>query len=364
MNDMLDAEQQQMASGANLGRVGGHVLRTTLPDPLTCKASTNASQRDVISSIHFDVEAVQGPPGTGKSTMICTILEENLPGKRTLVTCVQNKAVFAVADKLFAQSSVFFVIAGARNLEQYRAKGEDGWPLLAKRCTSFGRSLRSALRLGDPERLGPSLAYKMAKTCSRLARFWYQNAAKRAQQRYQRLIRQASESRKMLNEMGIVQAGQDSWTSSDEDEEDQTLHWRCMMVLGRWLRLCSMMRYGKQQKARQASWIALTDALLQHNAVEALVPLVEAQAQVWLATVDSGHKVRVRRPLDVVILDEAGSMPEWKMPLLTRFQPRLLLHRKPLGGGDNAAKMREVVSGVISKVQFHDLCGKPQLPLR
>jgi hypothetical protein len=47
-----------------------------------------------------------------------------------------------------------------------------------------------------------------------------------------------------------------------------------------------------------------------------------AQAQAWLATVDSGHKVRVRRPLDVVILDEAGSMPEWKMPLLTRFRPR------------------------------------------
>jgi superfamily I DNA and/or RNA helicase len=35
--------------------------------------------------------------------------------------------------------------------------------------------------------------------------------------------------------------------------------------------------------------------------------------------------VRVSRLLDVVILDEAGSMPEWKMPLLTRFQPRLLL---------------------------------------
>jgi superfamily I DNA and/or RNA helicase len=131
----------------------------------------------------------------------------------------------------------------------------------------------------------------------------------------------------MLDEMGIVQADQDSWTSSDEDEEDEdhTLHWRCMMVLGRWLRLCNKMRYGKQQKARQASWISLTDALLLHNAVEALVPLVEAQAQVWLATVDSGHKVRVRRPLDVVILDEAGSMPEWKMPLLTRFKPRLLL---------------------------------------
>jgi hypothetical protein len=295
--------------------------------------STNASQLDAISSIRFDVEGVQGPPGTGKSTMICTILEKILPGKRTLVSCVQNKAVFAVADKLCAQSSLFFVIAGARNLEQYREKGEDGWPLLAKRCTAWGRALRSPLR---------PLAYKMAKTCSRLARFWCQDAAKRAQQLHKRWIRQASRgasARRSLRDMGIVQDYVlHSWTSSDEDEEDneevyedeedktkKTMHWRCMIVLGRWVQLCSKMRYGRQQKARQASWIALTDAVLQHNAVEALVPLVEAQADVSLATVDSACKVRVSRPLDVVILDEAGSMPEWKMPLLTRFQPRLLL---------------------------------------
>ena len=283
--------------------------------------STNASQLDAISSIRFDVEGVQGPPGTGKSTMICTILEENLPGKRTLVTCVQNKAVFAVADKLCAQSSLFFVIAGAHNLEQYRAKGEDGWPLLAKRCTAWGRALRACG--------GPSLAYKMAKTCSRLARFWCQDAAKRAQQLDERWIRQASDGAKRrasLRDMGLVQDYVlHSWTSSDE--EDNAMHWRCMIVLGRWVRLCSKMRYGRQQKARQASWIALTDAVLQHNAVEAveaLVPLVEAQADVWLASVDSAFKVRLLKA-DVVILDEAGSMPEWKMPLLTRFQPRLLL---------------------------------------
>jgi hypothetical protein len=318
----------------------------------SCAGSTNASQLDAISSIRFDVEGVQGPPGTGKSTMICTILEnileKNLPGKRTLVSCVQNKAVFAVADKICAQSSLFFVIAGARNLEQYRAKGEDDWPPLAKRCTAWGRALRgcggrrgrnSPLRLGDPDRLGPSLAYKMAKTCSRLARFWCQDAAKRAQQLYERWILQASDGAKrwaFLRDMGIVQ---DyvlySWTSSDE--EDNAMHWRCMIVLGRWVRLCSKMRYGRKQKARQASWIALTDAVLQHNVVETLVPFVEAQADVWLATVDSAFKVRQQKarqaldpppPLfnaDVVILDEAGSMPEWKMPLLTRFQPRLLL---------------------------------------
>ena len=40
------------------------------------------------------------PPGTGKSTLITTILSEYLPDKRMLVTCVQNKAVFTIVQKL------------------------------------------------------------------------------------------------------------------------------------------------------------------------------------------------------------------------------------------------------------------------
>jgi hypothetical protein len=44
--------------------------------------------------------------------MICALLEEYLADERTLVTCVQNKAVFALTDKLAAQSSLFFIVAG------------------------------------------------------------------------------------------------------------------------------------------------------------------------------------------------------------------------------------------------------------
>ena len=144
-----------------------------------------------------------------------------------------------------------------------------------------------------------------------------QDAAQRAEQQWRRLMREASSEHHTLDCMGLLQADQDNW--------------RTVVALGRWLKMSNSVRFGEKRRARLASWFALTDALLHHNAVDALVPFVEAKAQVWLSTVDSTHKVRharawwVRRPVDAVILDEAGSMPEWKMPLLTRFQPRLLL---------------------------------------
>ena len=56
------------------------------------------------------------------------------------------------------------------------------------------------------------------------------------------------------------------------------------------------------------------------------VPLVESAAEVLLSTVDNACSCRlVRNKVDVVILDEGGCVPEFKMPLLTRFDPDLLL---------------------------------------
>ena len=55
-------------------------------------------------------------------------------------------------------------ITGARTREQYEHKATDGWPLLAKRYTAWGRAMRSPR----------AAAYAVAKTCSRLARFYLQ----------------------------------------------------------------------------------------------------------------------------------------------------------------------------------------------
>jgi len=56
------------------------------------------------------------------------------------------------------------------------------------------------------------------------------------------------------------------------------------------------------------------------------VPLVESAATVLLATVDSTRKCQYyNKTINVIILDEGGYVPEYKMPLLTRFNPDLLL---------------------------------------
>ena len=56
------------------------------------------------------------------------------------------------------------------------------------------------------------------------------------------------------------------------------------------------------------------------------VPIVESEADVMLSTVDGANPCRLAcKNFDVVILDEGGCVPEFKMPVLTRFDPDLLL---------------------------------------
>jgi hypothetical protein len=65
---------------------------------------SNAPQRAIVQGLSASVECIQGPPGTGKSTTIFHILSARLrPECRALVTCVQNKAVDSIVEKL-AQS--------------------------------------------------------------------------------------------------------------------------------------------------------------------------------------------------------------------------------------------------------------------
>ena len=68
------------------------------------KVPSNAPQRAIVQGLSASVECIQGPPGTGKSTTIFHILSARLrPECRALVTCVQNKAVDSIVEKL-AQS--------------------------------------------------------------------------------------------------------------------------------------------------------------------------------------------------------------------------------------------------------------------
>jgi hypothetical protein len=77
------------------------------------RVPSNTHQRGVISAMSSSIECIQGPPGTGKSTTIFHILNTALPPSFVaIVTCVQNKAIDAISEKL--NGNIDFVVYGNR----------------------------------------------------------------------------------------------------------------------------------------------------------------------------------------------------------------------------------------------------------
>jgi hypothetical protein len=77
----------------------------------------NSGQTKAIRSLKLTVEGIQGPPGTGKSTVIAHILHSSIPSSEvSLVTCVQNKAIDAIAEKLRNGVLPFFVVGNEQRL--------------------------------------------------------------------------------------------------------------------------------------------------------------------------------------------------------------------------------------------------------
>jgi len=78
---------------------------------------SNEMQRTVIRSLSNGIECIQGPPGTGKSTTIFHILQSLLPSdKKAIVTCVQNKAIDSIAEKLGTTDLPFIVLGNQDRL--------------------------------------------------------------------------------------------------------------------------------------------------------------------------------------------------------------------------------------------------------
>lgn len=88
-------------------------------DPICDKVPSNEVQRDAVNALQCSIEGIQGPPGTGKSTTIFHILNSRVPkDKVAIVTCVQNKAVDSIAEKLMntMDNMPFFVIGNEKKL--------------------------------------------------------------------------------------------------------------------------------------------------------------------------------------------------------------------------------------------------------
>jgi hypothetical protein len=76
----------------------------------------NDAQLTCIHGLSHTIEGIQGPPGTGKSTTIYHIIR-SVPHV-CIVTCVQNKAIDAIAEKLATTSEdlPFVVVGRPKNL--------------------------------------------------------------------------------------------------------------------------------------------------------------------------------------------------------------------------------------------------------
>ena len=81
--------------------------------PFSDAVASNALQRKSVLGLQHTVEGIQGPPGTGKSSTIFHIVNSAMPDDMVaIVTCVQNRAVDALACK-FQSSAIRFLVIGS-----------------------------------------------------------------------------------------------------------------------------------------------------------------------------------------------------------------------------------------------------------
>ena len=171
--------------------------------------------------------------------MIASLLVDYLADQRTLVTSVQNKAVDAIVGKLHAIRHRFFVVAGGRNPDQQQ-KLEIRVAALTARYTAWAIASRRA----------SVKPLAVAKVGTRLLRLFVQARLKQSQRDFSRNMRNASETRRTLEFMGMLDPEQDSW--------------RTIIVISRWLKLDVRRR---QETMRITNWYGLSDALLHRRAV-------------------------------------------------------------------------------------------------
>ena len=220
--------------------------------------------------------------------MISALLSNYLVDKCTLVTCVQNKAVCALVEKL-AATDIFFMVIGARCAETQAQLATRVLPLTL-RYTAWEQAQDAALK---------------AQARWRWDMGWHSSDAESSDEDSSDEDAESSgadsESASSLMQSLLMQesASEDSASSS----EDSASGWN------------SCDAESSDEAADASPWAVLTDSLLLRHEVKRMVThIVEERSTVLLSTVDSTHKVW-RHP-DVVIVDEAGSVPEWKMPLL------------------------------------------------
>ena len=235
--------------------------------PFSDAVASNALQRQGVLGLTCTVEGIQGPPGTGKSSTIFHIVNSAMPaGMVAIITCVQNRAVDALACKFQSSDNIVFLV------------------------------------LGSPDRLGDTAKqFALESRVEMVPSVVVQRKAFERVVRVLLLLHSARHKRETSRQFKSV--GWRRWW---------VLHSRrplLMADLERW-----SVRRGEEEaaldEARQsASQSLASDATVLLCTVDALSRVGRLQEKMKLGGGGGGR----RRIL--MIIDEAGTVPEFKLPL-------------------------------------------------
>ena len=231
---------------------------------------SNELQRTIIENLRHKIECIQGPPGTGKSTTIFHIVQSAVPaGYHAIVTCVQNKAVDSIAEKL----------------------GPTGMPFIV---------------YGNPSRLGD---------CSK--RFTLDAQIRRAPG----VVLAHARVSKADSKLGLIDRTMFSILRSTW--HDGPARWRR-------LGLALTKKNDELYLALQADSLRLERErhelvqALQQEMNEAQVALMQG-SRASLSTMDGLASANIVSRKSIVIIDEAGTVPEYKLPLLLNMHAEAIV---------------------------------------
>ncbi|EKX33630.1 hypothetical protein GUITHDRAFT_120150 [Guillardia theta CCMP2712] len=223
----------------------------------------NDRQADAVTSMRRRVEGIQGPPGTGKSTTIYHIAHGCIPlNHRAIIVCIQNKALESIVLKLQQDKDLIFIVYG--NPDRLSSASKD--------YTLDAWVIRDAKVVACMDR-----ADKLEAITQRMEIDLYKNRNKvrgLGRRHWRKCMQAIAESTFMALQMDIESLRAEyERTCTDLDELIET----------------TRERYINQCRA-------------------------------FVSTVDSVYQIEVRHPA-VLVIDEAGVMPDYKMPFLVLSNP-------------------------------------------
>lgn len=222
------------------------------------KVPINEPQRTIIEMMDQNFECIQGPPGTGKSTTIFHIVQTAVPtGYHAIITCVQNKALDSIAEKLSVTDMRFIVYGNPSRLGD-----------CARRFTLAAQVAR------DPEVLRVGKALHRAEGVLSLI-----------------------EKRMNLIETSKSRNG-----------------WMCLWRA--WVRRHHEVYLALNKDADRLNQMLSNLFTELANAKMAAEAVLKETSRASLSTMDGLASAQIVAPKSVVIIDEAGTVPEYKLPLL------------------------------------------------